>query len=254
MIRTLAVRYPPGYRLETHAHDWSQLVYATEGVMQVHAEQRAWTVPPHRAVWVPAGVPHWLETAGSVALRTLYFSPALKRPEPGLCRVLQVSPLLKELVLHAIRLRMLSRRQPAHLRLIGVIADQVESAETLPLSLPMPRDPRALRLAERLRGDPGARTPIHDLAAGTGASKRTQERLFHGETGLTLGKWRQRLRLLHALRLMSMGEAATEAALACGYDSPSAFIAVFKKTFGATPGRYRFEDSSEQPLRPAAQG
>jgi AraC-like DNA-binding protein len=64
------------------------------------------------------------------------------------------------------------------------------------------------------------------------------ERIFQKETGLTFGKWWQQLRLLHALRLLAGGRAVTSVALDVGYDSPSAFIAAFRRYFGATPARY----------------
>jgi AraC-like DNA-binding protein len=68
------------------------------------------------------------------------------------------------------------------------------------------------------------------------------ERLFQAETGMTFGKWRQQLRLLHALRQLAMDRPVTEVALEVGYDSPSAFIAMFRGALGTTPTRY-FSDS-----------
>ncbi len=55
---------------------------------------------------------------------------------------------------------------------------------------------------------------------------------------MTMAEWRQRLRMLRAVQLLAEGQPVTAAALAVGYSSVSAFIAVFKKEFGATPGRY----------------
>jgi AraC-like DNA-binding protein len=74
-----------------------------------------------------------------------------------------------------------------------------------------------------------------------GASKRTIERLFQQETRMSLGKWRQQLRLLRSLQLLAAGEKISHAALEAGYNSPSAFIAMFRKALGTTPRRY-FED------------
>lgn len=71
-----------------------------------------------------------------------------------------------------------------------------------------------------------------------GASKRTIERIFIAQTGMSFGRWRQQARLLHALRLLAVGESVTAVALEAGYDSTSAFISMFKKAFGTTPSRY----------------
>jgi len=103
----------------------------------------------------------------------------------------------------------------------------------------MPRDGRALKVAEILRANPGAAEPIDQVVRKAGASKRTIERRFKIETGMGLGRWRQQLRLLHALRLLANGEPVTAVALESGYQSTSAFISMFKKALGATPLRYR---------------
>ena len=71
-----------------------------------------------------------------------------------------------------------------------------------------------------------------------GAGQRTLERLFWAQTGLSFGRWRQQLRLAHALKLLAVGQPVTAVALDVGYDSPSAFVSTFRRTFGKTPGRY----------------
>ncbi len=69
-----------------------------------------------------------------------------------------------------------------------------------------------------------------------GLSEKTLMRLFQRETGLSFRGWRQRMRLLSSLSLLEEGDSVTNTALACGYDSTSAFIAAFKSLFGFTPG------------------
>ena len=133
---------------------------------------------------------------------------------------------------------MLNRFVPAEKRLTGVIVDQLETLRTMPLNLPMPKDARALRVAELVRSNPAENSSLNYLSSRIGASKRTIERLFLLETEMTFGKWRQQLRLLHALRLLAAGESVTTAALEVGYDSTSAFIYAFKTALGTTPGRY----------------
>ena len=170
-------------------------------------------VPSHRAVWVPAGTEHEIEMVGAVSLRTLYVKPGSRASLPTQCCVANVSPLLRELILQTIRIGMLDRYVPAQKRMAGVILDQLETLRTVPLKLPMPRDARALRVVEVMRANPGDSKSLDDLSTNIGASKRTIERLFLTETQMTFGKWRQQLRLLHALRLLAAGESVTGAAL-----------------------------------------
>ena len=238
LVRTLAVGYSSGTVLEPHAHDWAQLVYASEGVMSVDTREGTWVVPSHRAVWIPAGIEHSIAMSGWVAMRTLYIVPALVEPLPRRCCVVAVPALLRELILHTVAQGTLRSNVPQHSRLVDFLLDQLRVLPAVPLELPMPRDARALRVAVHLRDHPSAATPVDDLARQAGASRRTLERLFQQQTGMSFGRWRQQARLLHAMRLLAGGEPVTSTALEVGYESPSAFIAAFSSVLGMTPGRY----------------
>jgi AraC-like DNA-binding protein len=238
VVRTLAAGYSSGTVLDHHTHDWAQLVYACEGVMSVHTEQGTWVVPSHRGVWIPAGVEHSIAMSGWVSMRTLYMAPALVRTLPRRCCVLAVPPLLRELILHTVAQGALRRDLPEQRHLIEFLLDRLRALPAVPLELPMPRDARALRVAQRWQDDPGAVGSVDALLTAAGASRRTLERIFQRETGMSLGRWRQQARLLHAMRLLARGEAVTTTALEVGYESPSAFIAAFSLVLGTTPGRY----------------
>ena len=237
-VRTFPLTFPHDHTQPRHTHEWDQLTYAASGVMQIDTDDGVWVVPPHRAVWVPAGVAHGERMYAPVSVRMLYFAEGLADKLPRECRMVNVSSLLRELVLHASRLGALDRRRPSHAHVIGVLLDQLSALSAVPLQLPTPRDPRAARVAARLRAKPDDPASLATLARHAGASRRTIERLFVRETGMTMAEWRRRLRMLHAVQLLAEGQPVTAAALAVGYSSVSAFIAVFKKEFGATPGRY----------------
>jgi len=240
-IRSYAVELSTAHKIHKHWHDWHQLIYATRGVMTVNTATGSWVVPSRRAVWVPAGIEHEIEMSATVSVRTLYVRTSLSNLLPERCCVVNVSPLLRELILQTVDIGMLNRTVKTHKHLIDVILDQFRTLPTIPLSLPMPADVRALRVAEMVRGNPGDAKTLDQMAKEIGASKRTIERLFQTETEMTFGKWRQQLRMLHALRLLAAGEPVTTAALEVGYDSTSAFISAFKTTLGTTPGRYYAE-------------
>jgi AraC-like DNA-binding protein len=237
-VRSLAYDYPIGHVIPRHQHDWHQLVYAVTGVMTVMTDQGAWVVPTHRGVWVPAFVDHSIRMSGKVSMRTLYLRPRRRATLPTGCEVLDVSPLMRELVLHVVELGHLDRAVPAHARLLAVLLDQLRLLPSRALHLPWPRDPRARRVAALLEAAPADRRTLAALAAGSGASPRTLQRLFQAETGMRFGTWQQHLRLGHALHLLAGGATVTEAALDSGYASVSAFVSLFRVTFGETPGRY----------------
>jgi AraC-like DNA-binding protein len=241
-VITLAHSYSSGHQVPLHFHDRDQLVFASSGVMTVQTETGSWVVPVHRAVWIPERIPHMIDMSGTVDMRTLYFRPRLARSLPRKCCVVNVPTLLHELILAACACGSLERRIKWQRHLLDLILDSLHVLEIAPLQLPLPgdvtSDPRALRVAELLLADPSDRRTIAQLARQSGASRRTIERLFVATTGMTFGRWRQQLRLMHALRLLGSGAKVTHAALEAGYSTSSAFIAAFRKALGTTPTCY----------------
>jgi AraC-like DNA-binding protein len=233
-----AFEYAAGEHVAAHRHGRHQLLYAVRGVMTVHTPRGAWVVPPHRGVWIPARVLHSIDVSGAVAMRTLYLRTDLTARWPDGCRVVNVPPLLRELVLEVVERGGLDRSVPADRHLVDVLLDHLEALPAAPFHLPEPRDARALRVTALLRRDPAERRPFAALARGSGASRRTLERVFRSEVGMTFAHWRQQLRLAHALRLLAAGEPVTAVALDVGYESPSAFVVAFRRAFGTTPARY----------------
>jgi AraC-like DNA-binding protein len=145
--------------------------------------------------------------------------------------------LLRELILRACIVGALSRKDRRRRHLIDLIVDQLETIQTVSLQLPNPSDSRALRVAGVLLSDPGDQRTLTQICKGIGAGKRTIERRFQEETGMTLGKWRQQLRLMQAMRLLAEGAKVTHAAMEAGYSTPSAFISMFRRAWGSTPAR-----------------
>jgi AraC-like DNA-binding protein len=245
---TLSHDFEDGESIPEHLHPEDQLVFASEGVMTVRTAEGTWVVPPLRAVWMPAGVAHSIAIAGPVSMRTIYFRAGMIRKPGRRCAVVNVSPLLRELILHACSIHRLSKSVRSQRRVLEMIRDQLEVAQSLGLQLPYPSDPRAKKVVECLLADPGNQATLHQLCARCGGSKRTIQRAFIAETSLSFDKWRRQLRLLHALRFLASGRKVTAAAMDAGYDSPSAFISMFKRHFGTTPTRY-FQNN--QPVTPA---
>jgi AraC-like DNA-binding protein len=237
-IAPLAIDYTGASLRPWHHHRRGQLLYADEGVMQVGTGEGTWTVAPEQAVWVPPGVEHQVGHRSGVAMRTLYIDPGVARELPGQCCVVAISPLLRQLILRAMQIGLDYVPGSPGARLMAVILDELRGMRAEPLHLPHPRDPRLKRIAEALLADPADGRALGDWAKAAGASSRTLARLFVKETGMTFGAWRERLRLTTAVARLAEGEAVTAVAYDLGYQSPSAFIAMFRRSLGETPGRY----------------
>jgi AraC-like DNA-binding protein/mannose-6-phosphate isomerase-like protein (cupin superfamily) len=221
-----------------HRHLRAQLVYAVAGVMTVRTGEGTWVVPPQQAVWVPSGVEHEVSSATDLAMRTLYIHPAATAGLPGSCCVVTVPPLLRELILHAAKLPAGYPEDGPEARLMAVIPDQLRRLRPEPLHLPIPTDRRLRSITEALSKHPADGRSLGDWARTAGASERTLARLFKQETGMTFGAWRQRLRLLLAIGRLAEGHAVTAVAYDLGYESPSAFVAMFRRELGEPPARY----------------
>jgi hypothetical protein len=84
--------------IDWHYHDVQQLVYPSRGVLAISTALGTWIVPPQRAVWIPAGVPHAHQAHGPVQMRTLAFPASLDPPGLDRPAVFGVSGLLREVI------------------------------------------------------------------------------------------------------------------------------------------------------------
>ncbi|MDD2059252.1 helix-turn-helix transcriptional regulator [Pseudomonas sp. GD03860] len=229
---------PAGHRVEMHSHPWVQFTYASAGIMQVLTEHHSYLLPPQCALWIPAGVKHTAYSAQALEFRGLYLDDSLLEGYQRPCGVMQVTPLVRELIEKASHF---PADDPAHgrqARLLQVLVDELRDLPEAPFGLPLPSDPRLRRITEALQANPADNRSIEDWAQCAGASRRTLVRLFQSQTQLSFRQWRQRLRLLAALPLLAQGMSVTDLANELGYDSVSAFIALFARHYGVTPGLY----------------
>ena len=237
-VIAVGIDHPGEHRYPPHAHFRAQLVFACDGTVTVVTERGTWVVLPQQAVWVPAGENHEVRESGAFQMRTLYIHPRAAEWLPRNCTVVNVSALLKELILGAVSLSQKNQLGPRGRRLMSVILDELAELEPSPLHLPMPRDARLKAIADSLIADPSNLHDLVYLSKQVGASARNMARLFLKETAMTFGEWRRQLRLLNAISRIGAGDAVTTVAYDLGYQSPSAFIAMFKRALGEPPARY----------------
>ncbi|MDP3796763.1 MAG: helix-turn-helix transcriptional regulator [Polaromonas sp.] len=269
-VRVRARALPADTHFQPHAHAWAQLAYCATGVVQVTAEQGGnaggevtYIVPPSRAVWIAPGARHHVTVLEAAELRTLYIDASATPTGWEGCRVMVVSPLLRESI-HALdhdphaslppegAVFALGRpggktppRQPlspAREQLLSaLVLDEITHADTQALGVPLPHpqtgDKRLRALCEAVLGAPAERATLAEWAAGIGASERTVARLFRDELGMSYQQWRQQAVLAHALPLLARGTPVSLVAAASGYASDSAFSAMFKSAMGQPPSQ-----------------
>jgi AraC-like DNA-binding protein len=242
-VTALGIDYGRREEIRPHRHEVCQLIYAIRGVMFVRTPAGQWIVPALRGVWIPAQVEHSIRMVGRVAMRTLYIQPEAARGLPTVCTVVAVSPLLRELILEAIRIRIPYGSDTRDGRLMRLALDEITQIQSLSFSLPSVSDPRLAVIENAIRKHPDEQTTASQWANRLGVNTKTIHRLFRRDTGLSFGRWRQQARLLRAVELLAQGERIIDIALEVGYRSPTAFSTMFRRQFGSTPSAF-FSDRS----------
>jgi AraC-like DNA-binding protein len=168
-------------------------------------------------------------------LRALYVHAETSPfPDAG-CEVLEVSNLLRELI---VALAMADAGEPRESMIAMLILDELARSVTMPIRVALPEDKRLKALCEMLIAQPASALTLDEWAIRVGASARTLARLFESELGMSFGQWRQQVRLAHAAPLIARGMPLSHVATELGYASQSAFSSMFKKTFGQSPSAF----------------
>jgi AraC-like DNA-binding protein/mannose-6-phosphate isomerase-like protein (cupin superfamily) len=234
-IATLDYEYPSAFQVPEHAHGSDQLIHAISGLMEVSSNQGVYLVPPQFALWIPARTYHRIYMPGLVSMRTLYLRTRLvARPEPY-CAVLHVTPLLRELIVETVRVGQIRMRDRYECALRDLLISQLQKASPMPTFVTLPRELRALAVAQGILRNPGVSKTMAALCAEVGVSVRTIERAFHKETGTNFESWRRQVRLNKAVELLVSGCSVKEVACKIGYSQSSTFVELFRQTFGTTP-------------------
>lgn len=236
-VVAVASDYPDGHHVAPHHHSRSQLLHALSGVLMVSTALGRWMVPTDHAMWIPAGIEHSVEMLGDVRMRSAYVLPRAAQALPSNLRVLEMSDLMRSLIVEAVG------NDPDHgddraVAITRLILLEIPRLGELPFALPFPSDPRLARLCRLYLGAPTPHSPIDEWAATAGMSRRGFTRRFHDETGISLSMWRRQATLFAALPRLAEGASVTTVALDLGYESAPAFTTMFRQMLGASPRAY----------------
>lgn len=242
-VAALARTIEAGDTIPLHMHQRGQLLFAVSGIMRVETAEAVWILPPARALWLPSQWPHAVIMRSMVEMRTIYIDAAACASLPKQPVLVEISGLLRELILTMLE-------EPAAYDEGGrggltasLILTELARLQERRLEVPMPRDPRALRVARALLDNSSIDYDLDRWAIEAGASRRTLARIFRAETGLGFAEWRARLRAIDGLARLSDGASVAETANAVGYASPSAFSAMIHRLLGQPPRRLAQEQA-----------
>lgn len=237
-VVAIGTDYPPEYVLPSHRHRRAQFLYAATGLMRVETADGSWTVPTHRAVLIPPRTEHRV-IMRQVSTRSVYIEPAAVPWFPDRCHAVDVSPLLRELLLEAVDIPPLYGRRGRDGVLVELILREISRFIPLPLDLPLPSNVDLRTLCHAFLLNPSIHVSSPEWAAELHISERTLGRMFRAETGISFAGWRERACVLHALTLLADGMPIAHIAATIGYESPAAFSTMFRRVLGSAPSAYR---------------
>lgn len=248
-ITTRSTTYENGHHIRPHWHARAQFVFAVAGTMRVRTPRSAWIVPPSRALWVPAHTVHEIHMQGVVEMRSLYVDSRAAAGMPPACVVLNVTPLLRELVVRAAALSDRYDEKGEDGLLMKLLMAEIRKLPPCALDLPLPESQDLMQLCERLLADLSTRHPSNRDAHDMKVSTRTLYRRFLKETGITFARWKQQARLLESIRRLTGGTPVTTVAIDLGYESPSAFSTMFRRFLGVVPRTFLSRNGEEATTR-----
>ena len=235
--------YPAGHVDAFHSHERSQLCYAQTGVMSVVTDDSTFVLPPHRAIWIPAGTRHQVSCRGPVALNVLYVDPEITGQSDH-CRVFDVSLLVRALIQEVLTFAHAYDEEGREGRIVALLLEDIARMPDIALSAPTPADRRLRRVCDMIIADPADQRDLDEFAKIAGMGRRTFTRAFRQQTGMGFAMWRQQVRLMAAISLLGEGRSITNIAYDVGYESASSFTAMFHRVLGVPPSHYQRQQAA----------
>ncbi len=230
--------YKRGYKSAWHRNSFAQLIYPSQGVMNLKTHGGVWIVPQYRAVWLPSGEEHCVETRTGLRMHSVYCRGKLLKALPGKASLISVSNLLRELILWLER----RRREAGYKNTVdsvnGLFIDLMARTDTPPLYIPQPTDTRLKRIYKALHHNPAESTTLQEWAQELAISSRGLARLFDSNVGLSFTKFREQIRLQASFEALAAGASVSQVAYELGFTSSSSFIKAFRLATGVTPGKF----------------
>ena len=240
-----ALSYPSQTTLDWHSHKTGQVIHTVSGTLQLWAADHYVLLPPTMALWVPPDMRHRIFCKTKAEMRTLYVRPGAVTLDIEHANVFAVSELLRALILAVMPTALSKRADKPRSALYDLLIDELSESPIAPLHLPLPTDSRLRSMIEQALVDVGEIDSVHEWSTLASASRKTIERVFVVETGLTPSQWLKRARVIEAVTRLSDGEAIGTIALDLGYSTASAFTYMFRQSLGVSPSTFAKNKSRE---------
>ncbi|CAN7246354.1 helix-turn-helix transcriptional regulator [Rhizobium sp. LjRoot30] len=234
-----AARIPADTTYPKHRHSWGELVYSFSGVLEVALADAHYLVPPQYGVWLPPDVEHRGLSRHEAYHCSLYVSAEFAKNLPDTTCALEISPLIRSMLDHLRLTQAASQASEENQRFLQVVIDLLGQTKRVGTYLPWSTDPQLEPILRHLEKSPGDNHALAEHARIVGTTERTVIRRCLRDLGMPFSEWKQRLRVVKAMPLLEANETVEAIAAQLGYQSASAFIAMFKRMTGTTPDEYR---------------
>ncbi len=219
------------HEAEPHSHKRAQLAYVEEGFQYLHIDKKIILLPQNHAAWIPSNLLHKTTTeATSIRLMTLFFDVEEQDAFYDNTCIFTVPVVLKEMLKYAAKW---SKKQEYSIEeeafLLAIFRELPNFVKhSLTLSIPVPEDSRLTVVCHYINKHFCEDINIIELAEAANLSLRTLERIFKKETGITVLKYIQLVKIIKSIEYLGTGEyTISEVAHKVGYKSLQAYSTSF---------------------------
>lgn len=220
--------------------DLGRLVYSTNGLLIVHSQAGHWVVPPTAVLLLEADVVYGIRKADAILARVVEISAPLSALLFAQSRLYRLTPLLREL-LESLNEGGGPVDSDSKTQLLADLLsgfDVLDDDVTL-RCMSTPNDPRVAHVCNELYTNLDSPKTLQEWASELKIDTRTLHRLFIQEFSMPFVQWRQQVRLMVALEWLAEGRQVMDIALDLGYQTQSAFSAMFRRNMGMTPSDWQ---------------
>lgn len=225
-----------------HSHQKGQLVYVESGFQYLTIEEKIYLLPQNHAAWIPPNAVHKTNSHSEKIKLMIMFSDVSSNEDfYHQINVFSVPPVLKEMIKYSEKWSKNVKKNADESTFLKALFNELPHfvAHSLQLHLTLPKDKRLSKVMEYLHNNYNKDFKIEELSDIALLSLRTLERIFKNETGITLHKYQQILRIIKSLELLSSIDlTVSEVAYEVGYKSLQAYTRSFLSVMNCRPSDF----------------